>query len=599
MNQSIDILDFTYSISTMMLAWFLLAAAFFVWGRFFARLLNLRITGIKGITAKIWLGFAFCLFFFSIYHLFFPINAFASSVFYFPALIVFFIKYHKKLLPFIKSIGRLKLTVIILTLLAASAISLQTPTNFDTGLYHLNSIRWNNEFHIIKGIGNLHSRLGFNQTFFLYCASLNFHPYLNDYAFHISNSFLYAVFFVGMILNGTFIDLLLAALFFFIPMPYHWLTSPTPDLASTLIQIVSFRYILDAFHFYPQSKERMSFISFSAILCALLITIKLSNIFYAAGLGIVTILFHIKYKFESIENKQLSKTFILIGSFFLIWVIRGYLQTGYPLFPSSIGKINFNWTVPQELAKKMENNVYAGSRSCETTFDINSPILKNYAWLPLWIKRNFYDEEIYAGEDWFDNLQIIITLILFPSTVNNWGIGSVTLFVLSLIFLVIWIASAINKKESFSKSNMLFYLFLSEIISIVFWFCLAPCPRFANGIFAILFTNSLLLIKTSFPNLCFNKNMKKALLFFSFFLLIWNFNLAFNAKEFYINGIKRLEPVSMRVFTTSYGLKILIPQVGIAQSWDSPIPSTIEPKKNLALLGNSIKDGFYLINKDN
>ena len=597
MNMPNDICSFILSITLIMLSWLFLSISFFVWGRFIAKILGLQISGKKGIIAKIWLGFAFCIFFYSIYHIFLPIDAFASCIFYFPAIIFFFIKYPKKLLLFIKSIGKLELAVIFLTLFAAAAISLQAPTNFDTGLYHLNSIRWNNEFHIIKGIGNLHSRLGFNQTFFLYSASLNFHPYLNDYAFHLSSSFLYAVFFVGMILNGTLLDLLLASLFFFIPMPYHWLTSPTPDLASTLIQIVSFRYIAEAFHFYPQSKERISFISLSAILCALLISIKLSNVCYAAGLGIVTIIFNFKYKFEAFEKKLLSRVFIFIGCFFLIWITRGYIQTGYPLFPSSIGKINFEWTVPKDLAKKMENNVYAGSRSCETTFDIDSPILKNYAWIPLWIKRNFYDEEIYGGENWFDELQIITTLIFFPSTVNNWGIGSATLLSTSILLLLIWIASVLRNKELFKKSDMLFYLLLIELLSIVFWFCLAPCPRFANGIFAILFATCLMLLKTAYPKLTLNKKLKTALFFFSFFLFIWNFNLAYNAKEFSIDGLKPLKPIPMRIFTTLSGLKILIPQVGIAQSWDSPIPSTIEPKKNLTLLGNSIKDGFYLINK--
>jgi 3-isopropylmalate/(R)-2-methylmalate dehydratase small subunit len=36
----------------------------------------------KGIIAKIWLGFVFCILFFSIYHIFYPIDAFASILFY-------------------------------------------------------------------------------------------------------------------------------------------------------------------------------------------------------------------------------------------------------------------------------------------------------------------------------------------------------------------------------------------------------------------------------------------------------------------------------------------------------------------------------------
>ena len=196
MNLPFDTYGFMRDTILIMFSWFMLAISFFSWGRFLSNILNIKKNDKKGIIANIWLGFVFCIFFFSIYHLFLPINAFASSLFYFPGIIYFVIKYAKKLPKFIASIGILNLTVIVLTLFMASAVSMQVPTNFDAGLYHLNSIKWINEYHIIKGIGNLHTRLGFNQSFFLYSASLNFHPFLSDYAFHASTSFLYALFFV-------------------------------------------------------------------------------------------------------------------------------------------------------------------------------------------------------------------------------------------------------------------------------------------------------------------------------------------------------------------------------------------------------------------
>jgi hypothetical protein len=217
----------------------------------------------------------------------------------------------------------------------------------------------------------------------------------------------------------------------------------------------------------------------------------------------------------------------------------------------------------------------------------------------LWLTRNFYDKEIYAGENWFDNLEIILTLVLFPSTVNNWGFGSITLTMLSLLLMIIWLISAIKNKESLRKPGMLFYLLLIEICSILFWFCLAPCPRFANGLFVILFSTSILIIKTAHSTLTLNKKPKSALLFFSFFLFLWNFNPAYSAKEFFIDGIKPLTPIPMRTFITQSGLKLLLPPKGIAQCWDSPILSTIEPKYNLALIGSNIEDGFYLINNSN
>jgi len=45
--------------------------------------------------------------------------------------------------------------------------------HFDTGLYYLNSIRWAHEFRVIPGLANLHSRLGYNQSLFLFVAFLS------------------------------------------------------------------------------------------------------------------------------------------------------------------------------------------------------------------------------------------------------------------------------------------------------------------------------------------------------------------------------------------------------------------------------------------
>ena len=87
MNLSFDIYNFIRDTSLVMIAWGLLAVAFFTWGKFFSNRIGIIISGKKGVISNIWLGFTFCIFFLSIYHLFFPINSLISSLFYFPIII--------------------------------------------------------------------------------------------------------------------------------------------------------------------------------------------------------------------------------------------------------------------------------------------------------------------------------------------------------------------------------------------------------------------------------------------------------------------------------------------------------------------------------
>lgn len=578
----------------IMVVWCFLAAAFYSWGNFLAKLTGINIEGKKKHAAKIWLGWVFGLFFFSFYHLFLPINAFASSLFYVSGIIFFFIKYGKKLLPFLKSIGTLKLTAVFFIFFTASLIAVQLPVNYDTGLYHLNSIRWANEHHIIKGIGNVHVRLGLNQLFFLYAASLNFHPFFNDYAFHAANSFLYAVFAAGMVLSGTIVDLLLLCLFFYIPMPYYWIANPTPDIASTLLQITAFWFFIEAVYFRPDGKDKAHVISLAAVLSAILVTVKLSNIVFALGLGFITLIYCRKHPFDAVGKKVFGRTFAFIGIFVALWVLRGYIQSGYPAFPSDIGGIKFDWSVPKRLANYMENCVYCGSRTNGQIVNPKHPIfIEKWAWLDAWVKWNFFDEKEYLNGDFKSDTVTWFMLIFFPMIMFNWGMGSVTLFIISTVLFLVWLRALIRKKVLFSQTNYMFYLFLVAFASVCFWFFVAPEVRFANGIFIVLFISSLLLVKKAYPVLRVNNEIRRGLLIFPAIIFVWAFGLGYSVDMFRADMMMKLNKVPMNKFVTDSGITLLVPVLS-DQCWDSELPSTPEPEKGLALRGTSIDDGFCL-----
>ena len=594
MNFPVNWASFIGNSLLIMIAWFFMAAAFYSYGGFLSKLIGINITGIKKHVAKIWLGWVFGLFFFAVYHLFYPIDAFASCLFYISGIIYFFIKYKKKLLPFVKSIGTFKVAAILLILFASSLIAVQMPVNYDTGLYHLNSIRWANEYHIIKGIGNIHVRLGLNQLFFLYAASLNFHPLFNDYAFHASNSFLYALFATGMVLSGTTVDLLLLCLFFYIPMPYYWIANPTPDVASTLLQITAFWFFIDAVFFNPDGKNKAHIISLAAILSAILVTVKLSNIVFASGLGLITLIYCRKHPFDAAGKKVIIKAFWFIGFFFCLWMFRGYIQTGYPAFPSDIGGIKFDWAVPKRLANYMENCVYCGSRTNGQIVNPKHPIfMEKWAWFDAWVKWNFFDEKEYLSGDLKIDTVTWIMLIFFPMIMFNWGMGSVTLLIVSSVLFLIWLRALFRKRVLFSQTNYMFYLFLVAFASICFWFFVAPEVRFANGIFIVLFISSLLLVKKAYPGLRITSNIKRNLFVFPIIMYLWSFGLGYSVDAFRIDGMIKLRKVPMNTFVTDSGIKLLIPVLS-DQCWDSDLPSTPEPEKGLTLRGISFDDGFYI-----
>ena len=317
--------------------------------------------------------------------------------------------------------------------------------------------------------------MGLNQLFFVYAASLNFHPYLNDFAFHASNSFLFAIFAAGLIFSGTAIDLLLLCLFFYIPMPYYWIANPTPDIASTLLQITAFWLFIEVIYSKSQINDKAHIISVVAILSAILVTVKLSNIIFALGLGFITLIYCCKHPFDKLGKKALTRSFIFIVLFVVIWIVRGYIQTGYPAFPSDKGGIKFTWSVPKSLANYMENCVYCGSKTNGQIVDPKHPIfMDKWAWIDPWIKWNFFDENEYLSDDLVNDTITLIFLLLLPMIMFNWGIGSVNLLILGILFFIVWLRALFRQKGLFYKTNYLFYLLLVAVASICFWFIVDP-----------------------------------------------------------------------------------------------------------------------------
>ena len=61
--------------------------------------------------------------------------------------------------------------------------------HYDTGLYHAQSIRWIEEYGVVPGLGNLHSRLAYNSASFCLSALYSF-AFLGGRSFHACAGFL-------------------------------------------------------------------------------------------------------------------------------------------------------------------------------------------------------------------------------------------------------------------------------------------------------------------------------------------------------------------------------------------------------------------------
>lgn len=317
--------------------------------------------------------------------------------------------------------------------------------SYDAGLYYLQSIRWLNEYPIILGLGNLHDRLAFNQSSFGLVAALNFFP-LWGKGYALINLILLAVALATLtdanlkkIYGGWWIQV-----FVFYGLAYSALTqlsNPSPDIAVAVLEIIIFIKIFKLFLEDSNYKESIDNIDIYFLLI-LLFSIKLSSIAFVA----FSTLLLSKSIVEIFRNNKIIFIKIIIVCIFaaLTHLLRGYILSGAPLFPSKIGYISsLDWAMSDGEITNIANWIYSWAR---VPGENPSKVLGNWNWFSIW----YY----WFKESWSYKLTVCAGTLTF----------------ISLIIL----ALPKNIRAKFA----MYLLYAPMGFTIIFWFFTAPDIRF-------------------------------------------------------------------------------------------------------------------------
>jgi hypothetical protein len=561
------------------------------WGQLISGLLSLRFIDQDKPFIMVWLGWLISLLFFSVLHLFLPLT-YNLSIFFFGFGLIFFVIAKRNQL---KNLGQVKFhydqyVFAILLLLIASYIAsraMLTPTAYDSGLYHFSSIRWLNECSIVPGLGNLHGRLAFNQTFFSYVAYLNFYP-LFGRGHNVANSFLLLLF-IGQLLylivcgfrSYRLQNLLSSPYYFstllFLPvsiyfMKYHSISSPNPDFASSIIQIILFLFFVKTIEKLQVNTVDYASIGFLIIMSVSAVTIKLSNVFYVVII-VLTILWLFIYRKEALKPYRLMiiKTCLLVLLILLVWTFRGIVSSGYPAYPSTFGEVDTEWTMSRESVRDEAEWVYSFARQPGHP---KEEVLANWNWFSSWLRR------VLLNRNGFFN-------IIYP------------ILTTSLLIIAAITFRRIHRTDQTITSNKIsFFFILPVVLSLLCWFFTAPSIRFANALFFILPVSASLILFFA-PGRVYNLK-KQAFLFLSVFIIInahIGYLLAsnlFDSDNFSLAGFQPIKKVELTLRETDTGLLLMIPTQG-EKTWDSPLPATPYFNRNLQLRGSQLCEGFIVV----
>ncbi len=448
-----------------------------------------------------WLGLVVSIAFLQIWHLFAPLNMAAFWLHCLASIAGYLLSY-KSILKFVRSLTWQITVPVAITfgLFAAlmAIFSIDGKLHFDYGLYHLQTVKWLEEFAIVPGLGNLHHRLAFNNASFLYVALIN-QGLFTGYSFYISNCLIAWVLSLhslssisNLILKKTTISktdyyYALVFPFFLWHIQAFTFSGYAPDFFVSVLQVViAGKFIALTEDVQEQQAEISEGIRQILILCVLMVCVKLSGLVFALAFMIACVITY----FKKVRNSPFDKKYIITTVVCLLtigipWLVRSLLLSGYLLYPSTLISFNVPWKIPELMAEPIAGVIFAWARSGTTI----STFAQFSEWLSQWV------------------------LTLPPGLLDGWKLGSI-LSVTMLILLAI-------KRFPIKQHQGQLLVILFSILHIIYWFIMAPEIRFIGMSFWIAFSVLLSILVIWIGQLYPEWSIKGLTLVVLLFTMLW------------------------------------------------------------------------------
>ena len=427
-------------------------------------------------------------------------------------------------------------------------------------MYHIQKIRWAQEYPLTPGLANLHSHFGFDSSMFLMIA---FFDYIIN--FSITN-------FSGYLLTLCF-------LYFFI-IPFYIICENKSRLKGSILMRLLITPLIVYFCFYRSGSTNTDlFSSFFGLFVAvnlfeLIIEEKKDFIFFflnlvlgfSAKLSFLPILILSVIVLLLNRSKFLEEKTTRPKIFFFVFIIgislqlhRNIILTGYPLYPRDFLPFPVKWKVPPKNIKLL-NNVL-------DSFPVGLPEMN----------PNYHQDK----KDWLKGRFLIQHRRIETLYPTLFGIGGLLL--------------TVKRKKIYDLIKIIIFA-IPAFGQILFFLILAPDGRFANFAFWWFGAGCL---SQSLKDIFLDK--QRNLIAFAIFILFFSFSIhSFDRLGKELPLVQKdtkqelIKSPPYNLFTTDSGLRLKVPKNN-KNCHDCPIPCTDKPNKKLKLLKKGVlSKGFYI-----
>jgi len=552
------------------------------------RFLRFEIRSVNNVFFFFWLGLAITILVLQLWHLWFRIDWKVSVFISILGLSGLSWNWKSNLQIAIEKIPKNKIFwLLILTVaIIVANFSFGPARPYDAGLYHLQTIRWIKQYPIVPGLGNLHSRLAYNNSNFLFAAMLEQNIYFLK-SYRVTNGLFLLVLFIHLSISSfrllrkinpwakdpldnrkeihsyeIFESLLLAPVINIILRGST--ASVSPDIPIFILGILISSRLLNLL---TQEKKNIEELFFIFIFSALGTTIKVSFLVFGLIASLIALISCTKNYERKDSLKRIPFLFYSLAFIALIsipWIARNIILSGYLIYPSTLTLFPVEWRLPAKVVINEARWIQSWARLPGTSPEV---VLGNWQWIRPWASRLFSKQNIF---DIFVPIALTIEgILILCYNKYKYKKGESSLFLRSFLIL--------------------------PITNLVFWFFSAPSLRFAGSSFWILGAGTFVLSTLRFAN--FRKI--KVILFFNF-LIINLLGVGEQLPDLKQNINRIIQPVPvvrMKKFKTNSGLIIYTPEEG-KQCWDSKLPCTPYPNSDLQLRDKKdVSKGFKILSK--
>ena len=290
--------------------------------------------------------------------------------------------------------------LVFLTLIAAlsylALAALGPVTNYDSGLYHLGALRYQQEVGLVPGIANLYFPLGYGNSVIPWSAFLGSTPWDGN-GFRLFNGLLLTFLAAETVIRllqrrkspGTYL-LLFALIFVWVPMVAlsdYWVTSPTSDSSVLILTTVAVAYLADGVHQSRVGRKPWPNFGVAVTVGWVLVSMRPTMVVFALAVFAIAMIVTVRHRANlslrptrTLQN--LTAATVGVGLILgVIQVLRDRMLSGWLQYPLSIVAFDVPWLAPNPTEARTAT--LGAARDPENLW----VAAESWGWIPGWIAR--------------------------------------------------------------------------------------------------------------------------------------------------------------------------------------------------------------------